>query len=58
MKVKTIEQLKETNKVLLHACEEALCQLHGNLGDLTDHFEIKHTKEAIDTLEEAIKQAK
>jgi len=41
----------------LSALKEASCQLHGNLGDLTDHFEIKHTKGVIDTIEQAILEA-
>ena len=45
------------HELLLSALKEARCQLHGNLGDLVDHFEIKHTRGVIDTVEEAISKA-
>jgi len=45
------------HELLLSALKEARCQLHGNLGDLVDHFEIKHTKGVLDTINEAISKA-
>ena len=43
---------------LFEACTEALDQLLNNLGDLNDHFEIKHTKAVIDTLDQAVRKAR
>lgn len=42
---------------LLKACKEAEIAIHEALGDLTDHFTVKHVKGYLETIEEAINKA-
>jgi len=46
-----------SHEALLEACKEARVSIYEALGDLTDHFTIKHIKGCLETLEECIKKA-